>query len=59
MIDLDIYLYSPVVEEILHKVNVNKHYPPVKIYISTASQGNYWLQKLYTFYNNTNLMEAQ
>lgn len=59
MIDLDIYLYSPVAEEILQsfKANVNKHYHPIKIYISTASHGDDWLQKLYIFYNNTNLME--
>jgi len=61
MIDLDIYRPNQVVEEFLQslKVKLNKDYPTTKVYISTASPYNNWLQKLYTFYNNTELMEVQ
>lgn len=59
MIDKDIYFTNPYVEELLKqfKAKVKKDYCPIKIYISTASQDNYLFKKLYSFYNNTELME--
>ena len=59
MIDRDLYCTNQLVEEFLEslKVKFKKDYPSTKIYISTASQDNYWFKKLYSFYNNTELME--
>lgn len=61
MVDLDIYYTNQVVEEFLQllKVKLNKDYPTTKVYISTANPYNNWLQKLYNFYNNTNLIKEQ
>ena len=61
MIDLDIYRPNQVVEEFLQslKVRLNKDYHTTKIYISTANPYTSWLEKLYNFYNNTELMEVQ
>ena len=61
MIDYDIYCPNADVERLLESFNLNikKEYPSIKYYISTASSYNDWLEKLYSFYNNTNLMEAQ
>lgn len=59
MIDLDVYAPNPVVEKFLQslKVRLNKDYPTTTVYISTASQDNYWLRELYNKFNNTELME--
>ena len=59
MIDLDIYRQNKFVEELLQpfKVKINNGYSPIKVYISTASQNDNWLLKLYNIYNNTELME--
>lgn len=59
MIDLDVYYPNEAVEEFLEslKVKLKKDHPSIKVYISTASPYNNWLQKLYNFYNNTELME--
>lgn len=61
MIDLNIYKQNKVTEEFLEslQIKLTKDHPPVKIYISTASQYNNWSQKLYIFYNNTKLTEVQ
>lgn len=61
MIDLDIYRPNQVVEEFLQslKVRLNKDYSPIKVYISTASPYKHWLEKLYNFYNSTELMEGK
>lgn len=59
MIYLDIYYLNPYVENFLKslKVKLKKDYPTAQVYISTANPYNGWLQKLYNFYNNTELME--
>lgn len=59
MIDLDIYYPNQTVEDFLDSLKPKfiKDFSPIKVYISTASPYNHWLQKLYTFYNNTELME--
>lgn len=61
MIDLDIYRPNKEVEEFLQslKVRFKKDYSPIKVYISTANTSTPWLEKLYNFYNNTELMEVQ
>lgn len=53
MIDLDIYRPNQYVEEFLEslRVRLKKDYAPIKVYISTASHDNHWIQNLYTFYN--------
>ena len=53
MIDLDIYIQNPEVENFLEqlKSGFKKDNHTIKIYISTASQNDNWLQKLYTIYN--------
>ena len=59
MIDLDIYYPNKTVEDFLQnlKIQLNRDRSTVKVYISTANPHNHWLQKLYNFYNNTELME--
>jgi hypothetical protein len=59
MFDRDIYYTNQNVEEFLEslKLKLRKDYSPIKVYISTASPYNSWLQKLYNIYNNTELME--
>ena len=59
MIDFDIYRPNREVEEFLEylKVKLKNNNPSIKVYISTANPYNNWLQKLYNFYNNTELME--
>lgn len=59
MIDLDIYRPNREVEGFLEylKVKLKKDYPSIKVYISTLNPYNSWLQKLYSIYNNTELME--
>ena len=59
MIDFDIYIPNPAVEKFLEqfKARLKKNCPTTKVYISTASHNDYWLQKLYSIYNNTKLME--
>lgn len=59
MFDRDIYYTNQNIEDFLESLHVkrSKDYSPIKVYISTASPHNHWLQKLYNFYNNTDLME--
>ena len=59
MIDFDIYNGKLAVEEFLEslKLKLTKDHSHIKVYISTANPYNHWLQKLYNFYNNTELME--
>lgn len=59
MIDFDIYRPNREVEEFLEylKVKLKNNNPSIKVYISTSSPYNNWLQKLYNFYNNTELTE--
>lgn len=53
MIDFDIYVPSPRVENLLQslKIRLGKDYPTTKVWISTANPYNPWLEKLYNFYN--------
>lgn len=59
MFDRDIYYTNQNVEDFLEsfRVKLGKDYSPIKVYISTVSPHNSWLQKQYVFYNNTELME--
>jgi hypothetical protein len=61
VIDIDLYNTNQSVEELLEslKLNLRKDYSPIKVYVSTASPYEHWLQKLYNIYNSTNLMEVQ
>lgn len=59
MMDLDAYWPSDRAEKFLDliRVKTKQKHSTIEFYVSTASPTIHWIQNIYNFYNNTELME--